>query len=48
MVKHHDVFMKPRVAYIVEVLRQLAMISSDKGTVAIVDHDMLPFIEDQW
>ena len=48
MVKHHDVFMKPRVTYIVEVLRQLAMVSTDAGTVAVVDHDLLPFIEDQW
>ena len=48
MVKHHDVFMKPRVAYIVEVLRQLAVVSADQGTVAVVDHDMLPFIEDAW
>ena len=46
MVKHHDVFMKPRVTYIVEVLRQLAMVSTDAGTVAVVDHDLLPFIED--
>ena len=48
MVKHHDVFMRPRVDYIVEVLRQLAMVSTDSGTVAVVDHDLLPFIEDAW
>jgi len=48
MVKHADVFMKPRVAYITEVLRQLAQISNDEGCVAIVDHDMLPFIEEAW
>ena len=48
MVKHADVFMKPRVAYITEVLRQLAESSADSGMVAIVDHDLLPFIEHAW
>ena len=31
-----------------EVLRQLAEISADKGCVAVVDHDLLPFIENAW
>ena len=48
MVKHSDIFMQPRVAYITEVLRQLAEISADQGVVAIVDHDLLPFIENEW
>ena len=48
MVKHADVFMKPRASYMAEVLRQLAEISADKGTVAVVDHEMLPFIEHAW
>ena len=48
MVKHSDVFMKPRVAYICEVLRQAAMVSQPNGTVAVFDHDMLPYIEQQW
>ena len=55
MVKHSDVFMKPRVAYMTEVLRQLAQISvptddgsGSRGTVAVVEHDLLPFIEGAW
>jgi len=48
MVKYSDIFMKPRVAYICEVLRQVAMISQQDGAVAVLDHDMLPFIEARW
>ena len=48
LVKHADVLLKPRVSYITEVLRQLAEISADKGCVAVVDHDLLPFIEQAW
>ena len=48
MVKYADVFMKPRVSYIIEVLRQLAEISVEKGCVAVVDHELLPFIEEAW
>lgn len=48
MVKYSDVFMKPRVAYMCEVLRQLAESSPEAGTVAVVDHDLLPFIEQYW
>ena len=46
--KHADVFMKPRVNYIIEVLRQMAQSSPETGVVAVVDHDMLPFIEQAW
>ena len=48
MIKYSDVFVKPRVSYMVEVLRQLAQISSDHGTVAVVDHEILPFILKAW
>ena len=48
MVKYSEIFIRPRVLYMIEVLRQLAMVSPDKGTVAVVDHDLLPFIERAW
>ena len=48
MVKHSEVFIKPRAKYMAEVLRQVAMVSQEKGTVAVVDLDMLPFIESAW
>ena len=48
MVKYSDIFMKPRVNYMTEVLRQLASISGESGTVAVVEHDLLPFIEQAW
>ena len=52
MVKHADIFMKPRVAYLTEVLRQLAQSSSSSQhrqsqncLVGVVEHDFLPFVE---
>lgn len=45
MVKFSDIFIKPRVAYICEVLRQVATVSQKDGTVAVFDHDLLPYIE---
>ena len=48
MVKYSDIFMKPRAGYMAEVLRQLAKISPESGAVAVVDHEMLPFIEHAW
>ena len=48
IVKHHDVFIKPRAAYIAEVLRQCAMISQKDGTVAVFDHDLVHYIETAW
>jgi hypothetical protein len=44
--KYKEIFVLPRVNYMVEVLRQLAM--THKRVVAVVDTDLLPFIEDGW
>jgi hypothetical protein len=48
MVKNSDIFLKPRIAYICEVLRQVATVSQKDGTVAVFDHDSLPYIEAEW
>lgn len=47
-IAHKDIFIKPRVAYMTEVLRQVAMVSQKDGAVAVFDSDLLPFIEAQW
>lgn len=44
--KHKDIFVDPRVDYMTEVLRQQA--HTNKRIVALVDLDLLPFIEDKW
>ncbi|CDW77279.1 UNKNOWN [Stylonychia lemnae] len=40
------IFVKPRVEYMTETLRQLATFS--KRIVAVIDQDLLPSIEDEW
>lgn len=47
-VKYADQFLAPRISYITEVIRQLAEVSQARGTVAVVDHDLVPFIEQAW
>lgn len=44
--KYKEIFVDPRVNYMTEILRQLAHVS--RRIVAVVDHDLLPYIEDKW
>ena len=46
MIKYSDIFLNSRVTYISEVLRQMA--TSHQQTVAVVDHELIPFIEEEW
>jgi pheromone shutdown protein TraB len=43
---HKDIFIDPRTSYMAELLRQTA--SSHKRVVAVIEHDLLPYVEDKW
>jgi hypothetical protein len=44
--KYKEQFLDLRVSYMAEVIRQLAQVSPK--VVAVVDHDLLPVIEEYW
>eukprot|EP00347_Sterkiella_histriomuscorum_P019331 403342056 len=41
-----DILIKPRVDYMIEILRQTA--HANRSVVAVVDHDLMPYIEEAW